>query len=83
MVCRYNKMWRSLVYHLRRHARNHPRRYPSSGEKFQKGCDILHVKKCGEGARKWEVFVYVADYTGKKKLKHKRGFKAKREAVSW
>lgn len=43
----------------------------------------MHVKKYGEGAGKWEVFVYVPDYTGKKKLKHKRGFKTKREAVAW
>lgn len=48
-----------------------------------KGCGSLHVKKYGEGAGKWEVFVYVPDYTGKKKLKHKRGFKTKREAVAW
>ena len=50
---------------------------------FKEGCGILHVKKYGEGTGKWEVFVYVADHTGKKKLKHKRGFKTKREAVSW
>lgn len=43
----------------------------------------MHVKKYGEGVGKWEVFVYVEDYTGKKKLKHKRGFKTKREAVAW
>ena len=43
----------------------------------------MHVKKYGEGAGKWEVFVYVEDHTGKKKLKHKRGFKTKREAVAW
>ena len=43
----------------------------------------MHIKKYGEGAGKWEVFVYVEDYTGKKKLKHKRGFKTKREAVAW
>lgn len=43
----------------------------------------MHVKKYGEGAGKWEVFVYVADHTGKKKLKHKRGFKTKREALAW
>ena len=43
----------------------------------------MHIKKYGEGTVKWEVFVYVADHTGKKKLKHKRGFKTKREAVSW
>ncbi len=40
-------------------------------------------KKYGEGAGKWEVFVYVSDYTGRKKLKHKRGFKTRREAVAW
>lgn len=43
----------------------------------------MHVKKYGEGSGKWEVFVYVEDHTGKKKLKHKRGFKTKREAVAW
>lgn len=53
------------------------------GGNLRKGCDILHVKKYGEDAGKWEVFVYVADHTGKKKLKHKREFKTKREAVSW
>lgn len=42
----------------------------------------MHVKKYGEGSGKWEVFVYVEDHTGKKKLKHKRGFKTKREAVA-
>lgn len=43
----------------------------------------MHVKKYGEGAGKWEVYVYAADYTGKKKLKHKRGFRTKHEAVAW
>lgn len=44
----------------------------------------MHVKKYGTGAGKWEVFLYVDDYaTGKKKLKHKRGFKTKHEAVEW
>ena len=54
-----------------------------SGEDLKKECGILHVKKYGEGTGKWEVFVYVADHTGKKKLKHKRGFKTKREALAW
>lgn len=31
----------------------------------------------------WEVFFYYKDYTGKRKQKHKRGFKTKREAVAW
>jgi site-specific recombinase XerD len=45
---------------------------------------LVHVKKYGNGAGKWEVFVYVDDFvTGKKKLKHKRGFATKREAVAW
>jgi integrase len=44
----------------------------------------LHIKKYGEDAGKWEVFIYVDDFiTGKKKLKHKRGFSTKREAVAW
>ena len=42
----------------------------------------MHVKR-NEDSNTWEVFVYVCDYTGKRKLKHKRGFKTKREAVSW
>ncbi len=42
----------------------------------------MHVKKNKDG-RSWEAFVYVEDHTGKKKLKHKRGFKTKREAVAW
>ena len=53
------------------------------GINFREGRGILHVKKYGEGTGKWEVFVYVEDHTGKKKLKHKRGFKTKREAVTW
>lgn len=53
------------------------------GINFREGRGILHVKKYGEGTGKWEVFVYVEDHTGKKKLKHKRGFKTKREAVAW
>lgn len=44
----------------------------------------MHVKKYGEGTGKWEVFLYVDDFTtGKKKLKHKRGFATKREALAW
>lgn len=42
----------------------------------------MHVKR-NESSNTWESFVYVCDYTGKKKLKHKRGFKTKREAVAW
>lgn len=42
----------------------------------------LHVKK-NKDRNSWETFVYVEDHTGKKKLKHKRGFKTKREAVAW
>ena len=29
----------------------------------------MHVKK-NETSNSWEVFIYVEDYTGKKKLKH-------------
>lgn len=44
----------------------------------------MHIKKYGDGAGKWEVFLYVTDYaTNKKKLKHKRGFRTRREAVTW
>jgi integrase len=44
----------------------------------------LHVKKYGTDAGKWEVFLYIEDSTtGKKKLKHKRGFTTKRDAVAW
>ncbi len=42
----------------------------------------MHIKKSKDG-NSWEVFVYADDYTGKRKLKHKRGFKTKREAVAW
>ena len=42
----------------------------------------MHVKK-NDDSNTWEVFVYASDYTGKKKLKHKRGFKTKREALKW
>lgn len=31
----------------------------------------------------WEVLFYYKDYTGKRKQKHKRGFKTKKEAVAW
>ena len=31
----------------------------------------------------WEVLFYYKDYTGKRKQKHKRGFKTKKEAVTW
>lgn len=31
----------------------------------------------------WEVLFYYKDYTGKRKQKHKRGFKTKKEAVEW
>ena len=31
----------------------------------------------------WEVFFYYKDYTGKRKQKHKRGFRTKKEAVAW
>ena len=31
----------------------------------------------------WEVFFYYKDYTGKRKQKHKRGFRTKKEAVTW
>lgn len=31
----------------------------------------------------WEVFFYYKDYTGKRKQKHKRGFRTRKEAVSW
>lgn len=44
----------------------------------------MHINKYGDGTGKWEVYLYVDDYmTGKKKLKHKRGFTTKREAVAW
>ena len=42
----------------------------------------MHVKKSKDGSN-WEVFFYAEDISGKKKLKHKRGFKTKREAVAW
>ena len=42
----------------------------------------MHIKK-DENKNTWEVFLYIEDHTGKKKLKHKRGFKTKREAVAW
>ena len=31
----------------------------------------------------WEVFFYYEDFTGKRKQKHKRGFKTKKEAGTW
>lgn len=31
----------------------------------------------------WEVYFWYRDYTGKRKRKHKRGFKTKKEAVEW
>lgn len=31
----------------------------------------------------WEVFFYYNDFTGKRKQKHKRGFKTKRDAIAW
>ncbi len=31
----------------------------------------------------WEVLFYYKDFTGKRKQKHKRGFKTKKEAVAW
>ena len=31
----------------------------------------------------WEVLFYYKDYTGKRKQKHKRGFKTKKEAIAW
>lgn len=31
----------------------------------------------------WEVFFYYEDFTGKRKQKHKRGFKTKKEAAAW
>lgn len=31
----------------------------------------------------WEVFFYYQDYTGKRKQKHKRGFRTKKEATAW
>ena len=31
----------------------------------------------------WEVFFYYEDFTGKRKQKHKRGFKTKKEAGAW
>lgn len=31
----------------------------------------------------WEVFFYYKDFTGKRKQKHKRGFKTKKEATEW
>lgn len=31
----------------------------------------------------WEVMFYYKDFTGKRKQKHKRGFKTKKEAVTW
>lgn len=31
----------------------------------------------------WEVFFYYKDYTGKRKQKHKRGFRTKKEATVW
>lgn len=31
----------------------------------------------------WEVMFYYKDFTGKRKQKHKRGFKTKKEAITW
>lgn len=31
----------------------------------------------------WEVFFYYKDFTGKRKQKHKRGFRTKKEATTW
>lgn len=31
----------------------------------------------------WEVFFYYEDFTGKRKQKHKRGFRTKKEAAAW
>lgn len=31
----------------------------------------------------WEVFFYYKDFTGKRRQKHKRGFKTKKEAIEW
>lgn len=42
----------------------------------------MHVKKDSKG--KWEVFLYVKVLgSDKTKLKHKRGFDTKKEAISW
>lgn len=49
---------------------------------MQKGRDKLTVTK-NEERGYWEVFFYYKDYTGTRKQKHKRGFKTKKEAVSW
>ena len=47
-----------------------------------KGCDYLTVTK-NEDRGYWEILFYYKDYTGKRKQKHKRGFKTKKEAIAW
>ncbi len=42
----------------------------------------MKAQKYGDDG-KWEVFFYYKDYTGKRKQKHKRGFKTKKEAIAW
>lgn len=58
-----------------------PRTNPR-GILFKGGCDSLTVTK-NEERGYWEVFFYYKDYTGKRKQKHKRGFRTKKEAVAW
>lgn len=52
------------------------------GHIIRKGCESLTVTK-NEERGYWEVLFYYKDYTGKRKQKHKRGFKTKKEAVTW
>jgi len=42
----------------------------------------VKAQKYGDDG-KWEVFFYYKDYTGKRKQKHKRGFRTKKEAIAW
>ena len=42
----------------------------------------MKVQRYGDDG-KWEVFFYYKDYTGKRKQKHKRGFRTKKEAIAW
>ena len=42
----------------------------------------MKAQKYGDDG-KWEVFFYYKDYTGKRKQKHKRGFRTKKEAIAW